>query len=353
VLNFTLGQLADLLGAELHGDPALAVGRLAPIEEASTGDVTFVANKKYEKHISDTRATALIVSNDTVIAREDLALLRMKDPYLGFVKALNIFHPHLRYAAAGIHVSAVVDPSATLGEDVTVCASAVIGKNVRVGRGSVIAEGVVLRDDAVVGEDCLLYPNVTILDRCEIGDRVIIHSGTTIGSDGFGFAPSGKSYEKIPQVGFVRIENDVEIGANCAIDRGTLGPTIIHSGVKLDNLIQIAHNVEIGENTVIAAQSGISGSTVLGRHVLIAGQVGVVGHIEIGEDVTIGAQSGVAKSTHGPGKIFRGSPAREIHDELRLEAALRHLPDLIRTVREQERRINELEELLAHRQEHS
>jgi UDP-3-O-[3-hydroxymyristoyl] glucosamine N-acyltransferase len=350
-LSFTLQHLAELLGAELSGDPALVVGRIAPIEEAINGDVSFVANKKYEKHLASTAATAVIVSRETVVQRSDLALLRMSDPYNGFVAVLNLFHPHKRYAAPGIHDTAVIDPSASLGDDVTIAAGAVIGKEVRIGRGTVVAEGTVIRDGASVGEDCLVYPNVSILDHCVIGDRAIIHSGTTIGSDGFGFAPSGAEYTKIPQVGFVHIENDVEIGANCAIDRGTLGPTIIRSGVKLDNLIQIAHNVEIGENTVIAAQSGISGSTVIGKHVLIAGQVGVVGHIEIGENVTVGAQSGVAKSLQGPGKVFRGSPAREIHDELRLEAALRHLPDLIKTVREQERRIHELEELLAQRQE--
>ncbi|MCZ7557410.1 MAG: UDP-3-O-(3-hydroxymyristoyl)glucosamine N-acyltransferase [Bacteroidia bacterium] len=350
-MTFTLQHLAELLRAELQGDPSLTVGGIAPIEEAVHGEVSFVANKKYEKHLAGTKATAVIVSRETVVQRNDLALLRVSDPYIGFVTVLRLFHPLGRYAEPGIHPSAVIDPSATLCEDVTVAASAVIGRNVHIGKGTVVAEGVVLRDGASVGEDCLLYPNVSVLDRCVIGDRVIIHSGTTIGSDGFGFAPSGEKYEKIPQVGFVSIENDVEIGANCAIDRGTLGPTIIRSGVKLDNLIQIAHNVEIGENTVIAAQSGISGSTVLGKHVLIAGQVGVVGHIEIGENVTVGAQSGVAKSLQGPGKIFRGSPAREIHDELRLEAALRHLPDLIKTVREQERRIHELEELLAQQQE--
>ena len=349
----TLQNLAELLGAELHGPADASVGRLAPIEEATVGDVTFVANKKYEKHLATTHATAVIISQTAVVERDDLALLRMSDPYLGFVKTLGIFHPTQRYQAPGIHPASVIDPSAQLGDDVTICATAVVGRNARIGRGTVIAEGVVVRDDVTVGEDCLLYPNVTILDRCQIGDRVIIHAGTTIGSDGFGFAPSGTTYEKIPQVGWVRIDDDVEIGANCTIDRGTLGPTILRRGVKLDNLIQIAHNVDIGEDTVIAAQSGISGSTVLGRHVLIAGQVGVVGHIEIGENVTIGAQSGVAKSTMGPGKIFRGSPAREIHDELRLEAATRHLPDLIKTVRAQEHRIRELEELLNRQHEQS
>ena len=187
---------------------------------------------------------------------------------------------------------------------------------------------------------------MTVLDRCRLGDRVTVHAGTTIGSDGFGFAPHEGRYEKIPQVGFVVVEDDVEIGANCAIDRGTLGPTTIRRGAKLDNLIQIAHNVEVGEHTVIAAQAGISGSTVLGPHVIIAGQAGLVGHIEIGTRVTVGAQAGVSKDLEGEGKMYRGSPAREIHEELRLEAAMRQLPDLIRTVRRQDARIAELEAAL-------
>ena len=344
----TLLDIAQLLGADPEGDPQLELARLAPIEEAGPGDLTFLANKKYEKHLETTKASAVIVGRKTVVARDDIALLRMDDPYLGFVHALRTFFPPTRYAETAIHPSSVIDPTAELAGDVTVCAQAVVGKNVRIGRGSVIAEGVVLRDHVVIGENCMIYPNVTILDRTRIGNRVILHAGTTIGSDGFGFAPHEGRYEKIPQVGFVIIEDDVEIGANCAIDRGTLGPTTIRRGAKLDNLIQIAHNVAVGEDNVIAAQAGISGSTVLRKNVIIAGQVGLVGHIEIGEHVTVGAQAGVSKDLAGEGKMFRGSPAREIHEELRLEAAMRHLPELIKTVRRQEARIAELEEALRH-----
>lgn len=344
----TLLDIAKLLGADPVGDPQLELSRLAPIEEAGTGDLTFLANKKYEKHLETTKASAVIVGRNTAVARDDIALLRMDDPYFGFVRALRTFFPPGSYAETGIHPASVIDATAVLADDVTVCAQAVIGKNVRIGRGSVIAEGVVIRDDSVVGEDCLIYPNVSILDRTRIGNRVIIHAGTTIGSDGFGFAPHDGRYEKVPQVGFVIIEDDVEVGANCAIDRGTLGPTVLRRGAKLDNLIQIAHNVDVGEDTVVAAQAGISGSTVLRKNVIIAGQVGLVGHIEIGERVTVGAQAGVSKDLTGEGKMFRGSPAREIHEELRLEAAMRHLPELIKTVRRQEARIADLEEALRH-----
>ncbi|MCB2203531.1 UDP-3-O-(3-hydroxymyristoyl)glucosamine N-acyltransferase [bacterium] len=342
----TLQDIASLLGADPEGDPQLELHSLAPIEVAGAGHLTFLANKKYEKYLTTTKASAVIVGRNTAVARDDLAVLRMDDPYFGFVTALRLFFPTRRYAAEGVHESAVVHPSAEIGEDVTISAHACIGADVRIGSRTVIAEGVVIRDRCEIGEDSLIYPNVTLLDRCTVGNRVTIHAGTTIGSDGFGFAPHEGRYEKIPQVGFVQIEDDVEIGANCAIDRGTLGPTIIRRGAKLDNLIQIAHNVEVGENSVVAAQAGISGSTILGSNVIIAGQVGLVGHIEIGDRVTVGAQAGVSKDLAGEGKMFRGSPAREIHEELRLEAAMRHLPDLIRTVRKQEARIAELEAAL-------
>lgn len=351
-MQFTLNILAEALGATLEGNGDFVVHGLAPIETASTGELTFLANKKYQKHLETTGASAVIVSNDTASLRRDISYLRMKDPYFGFVQALRLFHPAARFAEAGVHPRSFVDSSAVIGEDVAIGALAFVGKNVRIGRGTVIAEAAVIRDDVVIGENCLIYPNVSVLDRTRIGSRVIIHAGTAVGSDGFGFAPVGDVYEKIPQVGFVIIEDDVEIGANSCIDRGTIGPTIIRRGAKLDNLIQIAHNVEIGENSVVAAQAGISGSTTLGHNVILAGQVGLVGHITIGDRVTIGAQSGVSKDLLGEGKIFRGSPAREIHDELRLEAVMRHLPDLIKTVHKQEARIAELEEALRLQCEH-
>ena len=350
-MQFKLNILAGKLGAVVEGDGETVVRALAPIEEAGPGDLTFLANKKYQKYLETTRATAVIIANETVVTRSDVSYLRMKDPYFGFVQSLRLFHPPARYAEPGIHPLSFVDPSAIVDAEATIGAFAFVGKNARIGRGSIVAEGVVIRDDVEIGDDCLLYPNVSILDRTRIGSRVIIHAGTTIGSDGFGFAPVGDRYEKIPQVGFVVIEDDAEIGANSCIDRGTIGPTLIRRGAKLDNLIQIAHNVEVGENSIVAAQSGISGSTMLGRNVIVAGQVGLVGHISIGDRVTIGAQSGVSKDLEGEGKMFRGSPAREIHDELRLEAAIRHLPDLIRTVRRQEARIAELEEALRLHQE--
>ncbi len=345
-MQITLSIIAEKLGAVLEGDGSLVLNGLAPIESAGAGQLSFLANKKYQRYLGSTGASAVIISNETVVTRSDIAYLRMKDPYFGFVQALRLFHPPARYAVTDDSARSFVDPSAEIGEDVSIGALAVVGKNASIGRGTVIAEGAVIRNNVRIGEDCLIYPNVSVLDGTRIGNRVTVHAGTTIGSDGFGFAPVGDAYEKIPQVGFVEIEDDVEIGANSCIDRGTIGPTIIRRGAKLDNLIQIAHNVEVGANSVVAAQTGISGSTTLGHNVIVAGQVGLVGHISIGDRVTIGAQSGVSKDLEGEGKMFRGSPAREIHDELRLEAAIRHLPDLIKTVHRQQARIAELEEAL-------
>lgn len=341
-MSITLRDLAALVKGELSGNPDLPIGSIATIEDAVAGQVSFVANKRYEQFIATTQASALIVPEHQTTDREDLALIRCKDPYFGFVLALRAFHPTNFELVPGIHPMAIIDPSAILGKDVMIGAGAVIGRNVQVGDRSAILEGTVLTEGVCVGEDCLLYPNVSVLAKARIGDRVIVHSGTTIGSDGFGFAPVGGRFEKIPQVGTVVIENDVEIGANCAIDRAALGATRVGAGTKLDNLIQVAHNVRIGSHTVIAAQSGISGSTTVGSHCMIGGQVGIVGHIDIGDQVSIGAQAGVAKSLSGPGKVFRGAPAQELREELRMEASVRQLPDLIARVRELEARLNAL-----------
>ncbi len=345
--TFTLKDLAERLGGEITGDPSLELTGLNTIEDAGSGDITFLANKKYEKYLATTGASAVIVDTKITIDRGDLALLRMKDPYFGFVQCLHLFFENVPQGGKGRHPDCTIDESADIHEDAWIAARAVVGKNSRIGEASVDLEGCVIADDVIIGDNVTIEPNVTILGGTRIGNRVIIHAGATVGTDGFGFAPVGERYVKIPQVGHVIVEDDVEIGANTCIDRGTLGPTVIRQGAKLDNLIQIAHNVDVGENTVIAAQTGISGSTTLGKHVLIGGQVGLVGHLDIGDNVTFGAQAGVSKSIDEPGKIFRGSPAREIHEELRLEAAMRHLPDLIKTVRQQEKRIAGQEKRIA------
>jgi UDP-3-O-[3-hydroxymyristoyl] glucosamine N-acyltransferase len=342
----TLQELAARIGAQFTGDPGLVLNAVAKIEEAGPGQLSFLANMKYEHHLATTKASAVIVGTDTVVNRDDLAVLRMADPYFGFVLSLRLFHASDMIREPGIHPEAYVHPSAVIGNNVAVCPTACVGPDVVIGDGSVICEGAVLTNGVRVGAGCIIHPNVSVLAGAQIGNNVIVHAGTTIGSDGFGFAQVGGHNEKIPQVGTVIIEDDVEIGANCTIDRGTLGATCIRRGVKLDNLIQVAHNVEIDEHTVMAAQSGVSGSTKIGKNVMVAGQVGFVGHIQIGDRVIVGAQAGVTKSLAGPGKVFRGAPARELRDELRLEAAQRRLPSLIAEVEELRRQVQELKTAL-------
>jgi UDP-3-O-[3-hydroxymyristoyl] glucosamine N-acyltransferase len=339
-----LASLASICGAAIDGDPSTVITGVAAIQDAQSGQITFLANKRYERYLDTTRASAIILDETTSVHRKDIAVLRMRNPYFGFVVALRHFHPPGSPYAPGIHPHATVHPSAQLGADVHIGARAVIEEGVSIGARSAIAAGTVLTKDVTVGEDCILHPNVTVLARAALGHRVIVHSGATIGSDGFGFAPVEGRFEKIPQTGTVILRDDVEIGANSTIDRATLGATVIGRGTKLDNLIQIAHNVEIGEDSVIAAQSGVSGSTMLGSRVMIGGQVGIVGHLEIADGVSIGAQSGVSKSILDKGKVFRGSPAHELREELRQEAALRRLPELIATVRALEERIARLEQ---------
>jgi UDP-3-O-[3-hydroxymyristoyl] glucosamine N-acyltransferase len=343
-----LRDAAVLLNGEVEGNGELEIRRVAKIEEAREGDITFLANPKYQKFLETTRASAVIVAKDLQApVAPGVALVRVKDPYLSFLKILQQFHPPVDPLPPGIHPTAVIAKSAALGADVRIGAHVVIGERARIGRNTMLSHNVVLGDDVVVGDDSLLYPNVTVYAGCRIGARVIIHSGTTIGSDGFGFAPQPDgTYEKIPQLGIVVIEEDVEIGANCAVDRATLGETRIKRGVKLDNLIQVAHNVVIGENTVSAAQTGISGSTKIGKNCMLAGQVGLTGHLEIADGTKIGAQSGVHRSVHKPNTTIFGSPAYPQREAFRIQGAVAQLPDLLQTVRELQKRIERLETTL-------
>lgn len=340
-----LRDIAAMLGAEITGSGEIEIHRVAKIEEARTGDITFIANPKYQKHLATTSASAIIVAQDLDTGAGTLpALVRVKDPYMAFLKVLQHFHPPVEPLPIGIHPTAVVASNATLGKEVRIGAFAVIGHNAHIGDRSIVSHHVVVGDAVTVGSESILYPNITIYHGCRIGDRVIIHAGTTVGSDGFGFAPKPDgSYEKIPQLGIVVIEDDVEIGANCTIDRATLGETRICKGAKLDNLIQVAHNVVVGEHTVIAAQAGISGSTKLGKNCMIGGQVGFTGHLEIADGTKIGAQSGVHRSIQKPGTTIFGYPAYPQREAFRIQASLTQLPDLLQTVRDLQKRIAQLE----------
>ncbi|MGQ9804553.1 MAG: UDP-3-O-(3-hydroxymyristoyl)glucosamine N-acyltransferase [Chlorobiales bacterium] len=328
---------------EVIGNEAIEIERVAKIENAGHGEISFVANPKYEKYLSETNASAVILSSAIAHSspKANQAFIVMDDAYTGFVFVLEKLMPKREGLEAGIHSTAVVQSA--LPESASVGANAYVGKNCTIGERVQIYPNVVIMDESTIDDDCIIYPNTTIYTGTKIGKRVVVHSGCVIGADGFGFAPQRDgSYKKIPQIGIVVIEDDVEIGANTCIDRATLGETRIEQGVKLDNLIQIAHNVVIGKHTVIAAQAGISGSTKIGQQCMIAGQVGFVGHIEIGNKITIGAQSGIAKSFLKEGDFLRGTPARPLREQLRQEAYQANLKDLFEQVKQLEKALNEL-----------
>ena len=333
-VSLSLGELAERVGARLEGDGKVKITGAAPIATAAEGEITFLANRRYLKHLENTRAAAVVLDMDTACSGRPA--LRHVNPYLTFARVIDILYPDRRLVEGGIHESAVVetgaavDPSAAIGPLCHVRTGAVIGKNTQ------LVSSIYVGPEVSIGDDCLIYPGVRILAGSRIGSRVIIHSSTVIGSDGFGYAESDTGLKKIKQIGWIEIDDEVEIGSNCSVDRGALGPTRIGRGTKIDNLVQIAHNVEIGRNCIIVSQVGISGSTRIGDGVILAGQVGLVGHLEIGDGVKVAAQSGVSKSL-APGSAVLGSPAREIMESKKIEAALRRLPELLKRVRRLEK----------------
>jgi UDP-3-O-[3-hydroxymyristoyl] glucosamine N-acyltransferase len=342
-----LRELAARLGCTLRGEGSLEVHRVVGIEDAGPGDLTFVANPRYVSRLAETRASAVIVSPDL---ETSLPSLVTSNPYLAFARAVEVLHPQAR-PAPGVHPSAQVDPTARLGEDAHVGALAVIGARVRVGARTVLRPHVVLHDDVQVGEDCVLHSAVQVREGCRLGDRVIVQNGAVVGADGFGFARDAEGrYQKIPQVGIVVVEDDVEIGALVAIDRAALRETRIGRGTKIDNLVQIGHSVTIGEDTVLAGQVGIAGSTRLGRRVTLAGQVGVAGHLTLGDGVIATAQTGIPHSLED-GAFVSGTPAVENRAWLKASAVFARLPDLQRRLRELERSLAETREELARRKE--
>lgn len=341
--TWTAQALCALIDGRLVGDGNVPISGLGRIETAAPGEITFVASEKYLKFLTTTKATCVIVSDG--LAGDDAPLqttIFVPDAYRAFVRIMQEFfpplrlEPGLRHPSATIHETAVVDATAAVGP------GCVVGERCTIGAGSQLMANVVLYADCVVGPQTVLHGNVTLYAGTTIGSHCIIHAGSVLGADGFGFLeqPDG-SFDKIPQVGTVSVGNGVEVGANCTIDRAAVGQTILSDGVKLDNLVHIAHGVIVGKNTAIAAQAGISGSTRLGERNRIAGQVGIVGHITTADNVIVEAQSGVSKAITTPGAYF-GSPAKEHRTALRLEAALRHLPQLMVELRELQRRIDEL-----------
>jgi UDP-3-O-[3-hydroxymyristoyl] glucosamine N-acyltransferase len=340
-MQFSATQIAMMIGGKVEGNPDAAVASFGKIEEAQAGQLAFLANPKYEEYLYSTNASIVIV-NESLELKQPISatLIKVSDAYTSFAVLLDKYQQIQRQQLSGIQQPVYIAATAKTGNNVFIGAFAYLGEDVIVADGAKIYPNVFLGNHVIVGENSIIHPGVKIYHDCVIGKNVVIHAGTIIGSDGFGFAPQADgTYKKIPQIGNVIIEDDVEIGANSTIDRATMGSTLIKAGAKLDNLLQIGHNAEVGNNTIIAAQSGISGSTKIGNNVMIGGQAGIVGHITIGDGAKINAQSGVSKTLE-PGKTVTGSPAFEYTAALRSQAASRKLPDL-------EKRIKELENQIA------
>ena len=327
--KFSVQQIADLIEGSVEGDGKAIVSSLSKIEEGKEGTLSFLANPQYTPHIYHTKATAVIINNDFVIEKNvSTTLIRVKDAYQSFGKILE-FYSQLTNNQSGIHKTASIDETAKMGKDIFIGSLVHIGKNSTIGRGTKIHPQAFIGDNVTIGDNCILHAGVRIFDNCVIGKECTLQGSVVIGSDGFGFAPNSEGqYHKVPQIGNVVIQDNVEIGANTTVDRATLGSTIIKNGAKLDNLIQVAHNVEIGENTVIAAQTGIAGSTKIGKNCMIGGQVGIVGHLTIADEVKIAAQSGIASSIKEKGAIVQGSPAFSIGEYKRSFVFFKKLPDL-------------------------
>ena len=343
-MKFSASQIAVIINGTIEGNPYATVDSFGKIEEAVTGQLAFLANPKYEEHLYSTQASIVIINASQELKQTISAtLIRVPDAYSAFATLLDTYQKLQTRQLTGIEQPSFIDASAVIGENVFVGAFAYIGKNVAIGNDVKIFPQVYIGQNAAIGDGTILMPGVKIYHDCRLGKNITVHAGSVIGSDGFGFAPQPDgSFKKVPQIGNVVIEDGVEIGSNTSIDRATIGSTIIRAGAKIDNLVQIAHNVEVGCNTVIAAQSGISGSTKLGKGVMIGGQVGIVGHLLIGDGAKVNAQSGVSKSVEA-GKAVTGSPAYDYTSALRSQAAARKLPEM-------EKRLKELERIVAEMQ---
>ncbi|MFY7732052.1 MAG: UDP-3-O-(3-hydroxymyristoyl)glucosamine N-acyltransferase [Bacteroidia bacterium] len=341
-MQISVAQLAQLLNGKVVGNPDILLHTVAKIEDGKEGALSFLANMKYESHIYDTKSSVVLVNNDFIPSQEIKAtLIKVENAYASFTLLLEQFAAYAN-KKEGIEEGAVINKSAELGTNLYVGALAYIAKGVKIGNSTQIYPTTYIGDNVTIGENCIIYAGVKIYNDCVIGNNVIIHSGTVIGSDGFGFAPlADRSYKKIPQIGNVIIEDDVEIGSNCSIDRATMGSTILRKGVKLDNLNQVAHNVEIGEHTVMAGQSAIAGSTKIGKYCILAGQVGIGGHLTIADGTVLGAKSGVNSNVKKENQRLFGAPAFEYAESIKASIVYKKLPQLYKTVNELERKINE------------
>jgi len=342
-MRMRLAEIAELVQGKLVGDPETVITGISGIKEAKDGDITFLANPKYSALVNDTKATAIIVSYDVDVGNKQV--IRAENPSFAFSKIISLISPEITCHPKGIHPLSLISNTAVIGKDTAIGAYAVIEDGAVIGDKVVVYAGCFVGRETKIGRECLVYPNVSIRERVEIGDRVIIHSGTVIGSDGFGFTAVGEVRKKIPQIGIVVIEDDVEIGANVTIDRARFDKTVIGKGTKIDNLVQIAHNAIIGENSVIVAQAGISGSTSVGRNVIIAGQAGIVGHISIGDNSVVAAQAGVTKSVK-PNTTVSGYPAKPHEHAKKVNACLQNLPSAYKRIKSLETEIDKLKKVI-------
>ena len=340
-MEFTAKQIAELIGGRVEGNENAAVHTFAKIEEGKEGAISFLSNPKYTHYLYNTRSTIVLVGEDLELEQAvSTTLIRVQNAYEAVAKLLQIYES-MKPRKTGIDTLAFVSPKATVGKDVYIGAFAYVGDGAVIGDGTQVFPHTVIGDGVKVGSKCMLYPNVTIYQGCQIGNNVTIHAGSVIGADGFGFAPNTDGYYKIPQIGIVIIEDNVEIGANTCVDRSTMGATVIHKGVKLDNLIQVAHNCEIDENTVMSAQVGMAGSTKIGKWCMVGGQAGFAGHIHVADKTFVGAQCGVIGDTKGNEQLV-GSPAMEPRQFFKSMAVFRKLPDMYRELNDLKRQLKEL-----------
>lgn len=341
-MKFSADQIASLIEGKIEGDGNVSVGSFSKIEDAKINDLAFLANPKYESFLYTTAAGIIIIADDLEIKQPiKSTIIRVKDPYSSFAFLMKYHQEMAGKQLVGIETPSFVHPTAKIGQHVYIAAFVYIGENAIIGEGSKIFPHTFVGQNVTIGEKSILHAGVKIYHGCVIGNNVVIHAGTVIGSDGFGFAPQQDgTYQKVPQLGNVVVEDAVEIGSNTCIDRATMGSTIIRRGTKLDNLLQVAHNVEIGEDCVIAAQTGISGSTKIGRRAMIGGQVGVIGHITVAEGTRVGAQSGITKTVREKNTSLNGTPAHDHLSSIRAQAVLRRLPELEKKIIELEKTIS-------------
>lgn len=343
-MQFTAAQIGMLINGKVEGDASVTVQSFGKIEEAQASQISFLANPKYEDFLYTTAASVVIVNESLQLKKQVPAtLIRVPDAYSAFAFLLSKYQEMAASQLTGIQEPSYIAKSAQLGNNVFIGAFAYVGENVKLGNNTKIYPGVYLGNRVVIGDNVTLFPGVKIYEGCIVGNQVVIHAGSVIGSDGFGFAPQADgSFQKVPQLGNVVIEDQVEIGANSTIDRATMGSTLIRKGVKIDNLVQIAHNVEIGNSTVIAAQTGISGSSKIGKYVMIGGQTGVVGHISIADGTKIGGKSGITKTIREPNKSVNGIPALDYTNSLRVQAVTKNLPEMEKRIKALEKLVSEL-----------